>query len=152
MASVGGFFKGLGHVFKVVFTNPVALKLEATAVGIAFPGFGILANSAADSIISAENTATAAGVQNGTGAQKFAYALSQFGPVYDVWAKQNNVEITDAHKQAFLQNIFNILQLSPQIVAVVEASHPTVPVANPIPVTEPPINQTPVSSITPNVG
>ena len=57
MASIGGFFKAIGHGLKVAFGNPTALRLEAGVVGILFPGFGTLANSAANAIISAEGAA-----------------------------------------------------------------------------------------------
>ena len=128
MASIGGFFKAIGHGLKVAFGNPTSLKIEAGVVGILFPGFGQLANSAANSIIAAEGAAIAAGVQNGTGVQKFAYALSMFGPVYEAWAQQNGVTITDAHKQEFLQKIFDILQSAPEILSVV-TGQPPVPAA-----------------------
>lgn len=129
MASIGGFFKAIGHGLKVVFGNPTALKLEAGLVGILFPGFGQLALSAANSIISAESAAIAAGAQNGTGVQKFAYALSLFGPVYEAWAQQNNIAITDAHKQIFLQKIFDILQEAPEIMSLVTGQPVPAPTA-----------------------
>ena len=131
MASIGGFFKAIGHGLKVVFGNPTALKLEAGIVGILFPGFGALATSAANSIATAEAGAIAAGAQTGTGAQKFAYALSLFGPVYDAWAKENNVTITDANKALFLQKIFDILQEAPEILSVATGQPVPAPVQNP---------------------
>lgn len=119
MASIGGFFKSLGHGLKVIFGNPTVIRLEAGVASILLPGFSPLINSAANAIINAEAGAIAAGVQSGTGVQKFAYALSQFGPVYEAWAKENNITVTDTGKQAFLQKVFELLQMAPEITQVI---------------------------------
>lgn len=107
--TAGQFFKDIGHYLKVAFTNPTALTFEAGIADIVLPGFATLINSAKTAIVTAEGMAAAAGVQNGTGTQKMAYAISLFQSQYTAWAAQNNLSQEPTAVQAFLQDVFNLL-------------------------------------------
>ena len=99
----------IGHVLKKLFT-PGAIQVEASIADILLPGFSPLINSAASAIISAESAAAAAGVQQGTGVQKLAYATSLFQTTYNQWAAANNLSQEPAAAQALLQQVFNLIQ------------------------------------------
>lgn len=103
------WLSSIGHVFKEIFTNPVAIRLEATVADIALPEFSVLINSAASSIISSEAAAIAGGVQRGTGTQKMAYAVTLFENTYNQWAAKNNIAQEPAAVKNILQNVFQLL-------------------------------------------
>lgn len=147
--SVGGFFKSLGHGLARAF-SPGAIKAEASIASIVLPEFSPLIMTAANAIISTEATAMAAGVQNGTGTQKFAYALMQFGPVYDNWAKQNNMPILAENKNAFLQKTFELLQTLPAIAA--EVTQPQQPVIGQVVTSTATGVVAPVSAVSPSAA
>ena len=104
------WLSNIGHVLKVVFLNPQTIKVEAGIASIILPGFAGLINSAASAIINAETTAAAAGMQNGTGLQKMAYAVMLFQTTYNQWAVQNGLSQEPAAVQAFLQQVFNLIE------------------------------------------
>ena len=103
------FLSSIGHFFKKVFANPVAIKLEATIADIVLPQFSGLINSAASAIITAETSAAAAGMQSGTGVQKMATAVTLFQNTYNAWAAQNGLSQEPVAVQNILQNVFQLL-------------------------------------------
>lgn len=112
MASFKSVLSGIGHFLAKAF-SPKAVQVEAEIADAALPMFAPLINSAAAAVVGAETAAAAAGVQTGTGPQKLAYAIAQFGPDYDAWAKANNIPIVPANKVAFLSAIADALNLIP---------------------------------------
>lgn len=72
---IGGFFK---KIFDVAV--PIAEAAEPV-IDLALPGIGALYNSTVSLVANAEMTATAAGAQNGTGAQKLAAVVSALEPL-----------------------------------------------------------------------
>lgn len=105
----GNFFTSIGHFFVKAFTNPTAIRLEASVADLILPGFSPLINSAATAIVNAETAAIAAGFQNGTGTQKLAIAVSMFQSTYNAWAAQNGLSQEPAAVQSILQSVFNLL-------------------------------------------
>ena len=103
------FLSDIGHVFKVIFTNPKAITLVAGIADIALPEFAPLINSAASAIITAETGAAAAGMQSGTGVQKMATAITLFQDTYNQWAAKNGLVQEPAAVKNILQNVFNLL-------------------------------------------
>lgn len=103
------FLSDIGHFFKKVFANPKAIALEASIADLVLPGFAPLINSAASAIISAETSAAAAGLQNGTGPQKLETAIALFQSTYNTWASQNGLAQEPAAVKNILQNVFNLL-------------------------------------------
>ncbi|MDR3392485.1 MAG: hypothetical protein P4L77_12210, partial [Sulfuriferula sp.] len=90
-AKKSNFFSSIGHFFAKIFGNPTAVRIEASIADIVLPGFSGLINSAATALINAETAAAAANMQNGTGVQKMAYAVSLFQTTYNTWAAQNGL-------------------------------------------------------------
>jgi hypothetical protein len=118
----------IGNVLKKIF-SPGAIKVEASIADILLPGFSPLINSAASSIIAAETAAAAAGMQNGTGTQKMAYATSLFQSTYNQWAAANNLTQEPAAIQALLQQVFNLIQTLQPATSSTPAPAPTTPSA-----------------------
>lgn len=112
------FFSNIGHFFAKIFGNPVAVRIEASIADIVLPGFSGLINSAATALINAETAAAAANMQNGTGTQKMAYAVSLFQSTYNGWAAQNGLPQEPVAVQNLLQQVFNLLQELTPIAAV----------------------------------
>lgn len=103
------FLSDIGHFLKKAFTDPKAIMLEASIADLALPGFAPLINSAASAIVTAETSAAAAGMQNGTGSQKMAAAIALFQNTYNTWAAQNSLVQEPAAVKNILQNVFNLL-------------------------------------------
>lgn len=130
--STGNFFSSLWSFAKKIF-SPNALKVEASVADALLPGFSPLINSAATAIIAAEGTATASGVQNGTGTQKMQIAVSLFQSTYNQWAAQNGLTQEPAAVQNTLQNVFNLLQGLNLVVG--GTTSPSLPSTSPVPLT-----------------
>ena len=118
------WLSNIGNALKKVF-SPGAIKVEASIAEILLPGFAPLISSAASSIISAETAASAAGMQNGTGTQKMAYAVSLFQTTYNQWAAQNNLTQEPQAIQDLLQQVFNLID-------VLKVNTGSVVIANPV--------------------
>lgn len=117
------WLSNIGHFMAKIF-SPGAIKVEASIAEILLPGFAPLIASAASSIISAETAAAAAGMQNGTGIQKMAYAVSLFQTTYNQWAAQNNLSQEPAAIQALLQKVFDLIDTLQPVTPVPVASVP----------------------------
>ena len=127
------FLSDIGHFFKVVFTNPKALTLVAGIADIVLPEFAPLINSAASAIITAETSAAAAGMQNGTGTAKMATAVALFQDTYNTWAAKNGLAQEPAAVRNILQNVFNLLnELQVVPAATAAASNPLVGAPTPV--------------------
>jgi len=124
------FFTEIGTLLKKVF-SPTAIKVEAGIADIILPGFSPLINSAATAIITAEGAATVAGLQNGTGTQKMAYAVSLFQSTYNQWASQNGLTQEPVAVQNVLQQVFNLLSALQPVTAATVAPTPVVTPAVP---------------------
>lgn len=112
MASFKSVLSAIGHVIAKVF-SPKAIQIEASIADIALPQFSSLINLTAGAIINVENASIAAGVQSGTGAQKFELVASIIGQQYISFCQENNLPIISDSKKKFVDAIVAALNSFP---------------------------------------
>jgi hypothetical protein len=92
MASFKSILSDIGNGLKKFFTVVVgAAQTAEPIVDTIFPGVAALYNTVVSAVASAEAAAVAAGVQNGTGAQKLALVVASVESSFNTFASANGL-------------------------------------------------------------
>ena len=92
MASFETVLSHIGHDLKIFFTSATKVAEAAEPfVDIMFPGIAALYNTTVTAVAQAETAAIAAGVQNGSGAQKLAFVVSAIDTDFQAYAKAQGI-------------------------------------------------------------
>ena len=112
MASFSSILSNIGYGLKAFFTSP---KVD-TAIGVGidltetlFPGLTPLLSGVSAAAGKAEALAAAAGARSGTGAQKFALALSDAETVFNTYEAARGVTVSASSKETVVNSMVAIL-------------------------------------------
>src|SRR4029077_20025560 len=105
----------IGIVFKDIFkvALPVAQAAEPF-IDVALPGIGGLYNATVNAVVSAEVAATAAGAQNGSGAQKLAFVAQAIEPIAVQYFASQHIVVNQAQIEAWVNAVVATLNSIPQ--------------------------------------
>jgi hypothetical protein len=109
------FLSAVGHGLKVFFTGADHVaQIAEPFVDLAFPGIAPLFNLVVGEVGKAEGLAIAAGVQNGSGAQKLALVVAAVTEEYLSFAKANSLPSEPADVSKFVNAVVALLNSIPE--------------------------------------
>ncbi len=114
---MAGFKSILGNVGKVllkIFTiGTEVAKVSEPIIDLAFPGIGVLFNKTVDFALIAEGLATAAGAQEGSGAQKLAFVLANIQKDFITYWQAAGITVDATHATAWINAVVAALNAIP---------------------------------------
>lgn len=108
------FLQHLGHVVMSIlhFGEKIAV-IAAPEVALLAPSISGLYTGTLSAVIAAEQAATAAGQQEGSGAAKSAAAVQAVLPIFNQWAAANNITVNEATVKAWVDAVVASLNAIP---------------------------------------
>ena len=109
------FLKAVGHDFKkgLEYILPIAETAGEVAVSIFAPALGPLFNQTVAAVVTAEQSAVAAGASGGSGVSKLAAVVALMGPLIKQALVDAGKPATDAAVQEYINGIVAILNALP---------------------------------------
>lgn len=110
-----GFLEAVGKDFVkgLDFILPWAAGAGQVAVDLFFPAFGPMFKQTVTAVVTAEQSAAAAGKQSGSGAQKLASVFQLMGPLISQGLADAGKANDDAAVQSYISAVVQILNAAP---------------------------------------
>jgi hypothetical protein len=142
MASFNSILSDVGNWLRKAFQSPVLKDVETgiavfaqtpLAALVLSPAGAALLSSSVTALENAETASILAGQQSGTGAQKAAMVAAAIEGAYNTFAKANNIPVTPASLQAFINSFVAVANSFPAATATTLTAAAVVVAPVPVP-------------------